>query len=459
MFVCNECQATSPKWMGKCSECETWNSFEEQPDIEKKGSRKKQFSYASSNAPIVSVPLGDIIPKNDARLHTGSAELDRVLGGGLLQGSVVLLGGEPGIGKSTLLLQVASHLNTVFQSLGNANSSVLYVCTEEAQEQIARRAKRIGVTNKDILISQEYKIENVEHLVHTHKPKCIIVDSIQALRSMDVSYTSGQGAHIRNCAAMCCEWSQQYNAIVIIVAHITKEGIIAGPKLIEHMVDTVLMFEKAKHNIRFLYAQKNRYGAVDEVGILQMTETGLKDIADVGLFFLEERNNKSPPGVFVSATFEGTRPFLVEIQSLTVPTVSNNRVYSDRIDARQISRISAVLERHLKLPMSTQNIYVNVAGGIRISEPGLELALALSLYSAYKEMSLPPKICAIGELSLPGEIHSVDNFSQRCRQAHEYGFTHILAPKRNVKEISTPPPIKIIPVHTIADAVKMIQTL
>lgn len=457
MFICRDCNNTSPKWLGKCPECGTWNSFEEQEDIKPK---KGKLSTVSTKDAHQAVAINTIVPKKSQRIVTGSVEFDRVLGGGFLEGSVVLLGGEPGIGKSTLLLQTASQINGYFsQSNKNENSSVLYFCTEESQEQVAERARRIGLNNQDVLLSQEYRIEQVENLVHWHKPKCIIIDSIQALRSLELGYSSGQGAHIRNCAAVCCEWSQQYNAIVVIVAHITKEGIIAGPKLIEHMVDTVLMFEKSKHDLRFLYAQKNRHGAVDEVGILHMTETGLKDISDVGLFFLEERSEKSPPGVCVTGTFEGTRPFLVEIQSLTVPTVSNNRVYSDRIDPRQISRTGAVLERHLKVPLSTQNIYVNVAGGIRISEPGLELALALSLYSAYHEISLPPKICVIGELSLPGEIHSVDNFSQRCRQAHEYGFTHVIAPKNNCRDLQMKIPIELIPVSNIAETVKIIKSL
>lgn len=436
--------------MGQCPECHAWNSFEERNAPSKKQTR----GAISNNPPLNAVPITSILSTSSTRYHTGSTEFDRVLGGGLLPGSVILLGGEPGIGKSTLLLQTAQALSS---QITDANA-VLYCCTEESLDQVSQRASRIGVSNDTILLSPEYRIEHIEQLVETHNPKCIIIDSIQALRSTEVGYTSGQGAHIRNCASICCEWSQKYNAIVFIVAHITKEGIIAGPKLIEHMVDTVLMFEKEKHNLRFLYAQKNRHGAVDEVGIVLMSEQGLQDISDVGTYFLQERNEQLPPGICVAATFEGTRPFLVEIQSLTVPAVSQNRVFSDRIDARQISRIAAVLERHLKLSLSNHNLYVNVAGGIRISEPGLELALALSLYSAYQNISLPIKTCAIGEISLPGEIHSVDNFQQRCRQAIEYGFTRIIAPKKNVEALNNSQgsslSAEIIGVRHITQAVK-----
>lgn len=456
MFVCRECHSSTPKWLGKCPDCGAWNTFEEQvssPFNKKTKTHTNKHSFLSSS--LDAVPISSISPTYKSRISTGSTEFDRVLGGGLMQGSVILLGGEPGIGKSTLVLQTSATISNSLEK--NGKNPVLYLCTEESQEQVAQRAKRLGISNTNLLLSQEYRVEHIQNLVEKHMPTCIIVDSIQALRSLEIGNMSGQGTHIKNCAAICCEWSQQYNAIVIIIAHITKEGLIAGPKLIEHMVDTVLMFEKAKHNIRFLYAQKNRHGAVDEVGVVQMTEHGIRDIADMGVYFLENRTDNIPPGVCVAATFEGTRPFLVEIQSLTVSTITNNRVYSDRIDSRQISRISAVLERHLKLPFSNQNLYVNVAGGIRISEPGLELALALSLYSAFQGVSLPSKTCAIGELSLPGEIHSVDNFTQRCRQAQEYGFSHILAPVRNVKEFTAKIDIELIAVKNIEDTIKYIS--
>ena len=456
MFICKECDYITPKWMGQCLNCNMWNTLVEQAPIKKRGQTIQGLS-SSVSSPLEATPMSTIIPTHTSRTSTGSAEFDRVLGGGLLPGSVVLLGGEPGIGKSTLLLQTSSYIAS--QTQDETESSVLYVCTEESQDQVAQRASRLGIHNSNILLSQEYHIDKIDQLVQKYKPKCIIVDSIQALRAADMGYAAGQGAHIRHCADICCQWSQQYNTIVFIVAHITKEGIIAGPKLIEHMVDTVLMFEKTKYHLRFLYAQKNRHGAVDEVGIVHMTHKGIQDIADVGSFFLGTRNTTVPPGICVAATFEGTRPFLVEIQSLTVSTLSNNRVFSDRVDSRKISRISAVLEKHIKLPLSNQNIYVNVAGGIRISEPGLELALALSLYSAYKDISLPSKTCAIGELSLPGEVLSVDNFSQRCRQAVEYGFTHIIAPIRDVQALNTKFDIEIIGVHNIEEAIQKITSL
>ncbi len=432
MFVCNSCGYKTLKWTGQCLECKTWNTIEEE-----------QTLTVSKTKPSTVMPLSEVPVNSNNRYSTESEEFNRVLGGGLVEGSVTLISGEPGIGKSTLMLQTIAALTQ--------HGKALYICAEEAPNQISLRASRLGLLssanenitqsskqsnqskiNKNLIVCSEYYMERIEHIIKEHSPVCIIVDSIQAVYSENISQNSGKISHMTACTSLCCKWAKEHTISIFIIAHITKEGTIAGPKIIEHLVDTVIMFEKSKHNLRFLYSQKNRHGAIDEVGILKMTEKGLIDIIDSGIFFLEERSEKLPPGVCVAATYEGTRPFLIELQALTVRTYSQNRVFSEKIDSRQVFRIAAVLERHLGLSLSEHNIYINVAGGMKIQETGLELALLLALYSAYKTTPLPSSICAIGEVSLAGEIRSVENFSQRYRQAVEYGFEKIIVPQKNV---------------------------
>lgn len=471
MFVCSVCGHTTAKWGGKCLECESWNSLEETktPAKTKASSRSLKRTHPqvriSNGADLV--PLHETLRESsvDTRIFTHSVEFDRVLGGGLTQNSVVLLSGEPGIGKSTLLLHAASCIKK--------HGAVLYVCAEESPKQVALRAQRLGLfaqesgsknakaedANSTILLTSEYGVECIEVLVRKHQPTCVIVDSIQTIRSEELGQLSGRIAHISACASLCCQWTREYNTTVFLVAHVTKDGSIAGPKFIEHMVDTVIVFESAQNNVRFLYAQKNRYGATDEIGIFKMTEKGLIDMGDAGSLFLQEREGSFPSGICIAATYEGSRPFLVEIQALTIVShVSQSRVFSDRIDARQVFRIAAVLERHLKIPLSENAIYVNVAGGMRIQETGFELALLIALYSAYYQHAISEHMCAIGEVSLAGEIRPVEYFEQRVRQAVDYGFSVVIAPHHNVRNYSSGKSSeKLYGAKTIAEAVEIVS--
>ncbi len=388
--------------------------------------------------------------QNAQRLSTGSSEFDRVLGGGLLQNSVVLLSGEPGIGKSTLLLQLSATLN----NSAAHTSPVLYICAEESPEQIKLRALRLNIAHTKVQLSAEYQIEKIEEHIEKTKAGTVIIDSIQSIRSSASGAQTGGITQLRECINYCYEWSQRYRCSVIIVAHVTKDGSIAGPKLIEHLVDTVVVFEQSKNNLRFLYARKNRFGAIDEVGVFKMTEKGLEDIQNAGIYFLEERKESWPAGICISATYEGSRPFLVELQALTVPVYSNNRVFSEIVNSHQIFKIAAVLERHCKVALSNHNMYVNSAGGIKIQESGTELAIALSLYSAYQNTALPINTCAIGEVSLAGEIRSVQNFTQRCKQLEDFGIKNVLVPRRNLDDAQYKSKnCRYIPVRTIQEAI------
>lgn len=481
MFVCGGCGYETPKWMGKCPECGAWNSFEERAAAAGSKSAKRASSIIRGGAPrgdaarVTGIAESFENASSVSRISTHSQELDRALGGGLVPKSVVLVSGEPGIGKSTLLLQAAASLQK--------RGPVLYVCAEESAEQVALRAKRLNLVPElfsaskkisgsseradgGILLTSQYYVEDLSETVRKYKPVCVVVDSIQTLKSRTLGDTSGRLAHVSACAAECCEWAREYESAVFLIAHVTKDGGIAGPKLIEHMVDTVLMFESSKSSVRFLYAQKNRYGATDEVGIFSMTAGGLADVANAGSFFLEEREGAVPPGICVAATHEGSRPFLVEIQALTISCApAQNRVYSERIDSRQIFRIAAVLERHAGVPLSGHNMYVNVAGGIRIQEPGAELALLASLYCAYKQRAVSKHVCAVGEVSLAGEIRPVEHFAQRCRQAFDCGFSDLIAPRGNVKASSELSKLgdgknqRVHGVSTVGEAIALLEKL
>lgn len=447
-FECSVCSYQSTKWQGKCPGCNTWNSLEENKTVPAKKTQNAGVAIRSL-ATLASVEV-----TKSLRFATGSTELDRVLGGGLFQQSVVLISGEPGIGKSTLLLQLAVKVSRAESKVGN----VLYICAEESPEQIKLRAERMNLDSDLLHLSAEYRVEKIEQYIQKLKPQILIIDSIQALRVESLGLNTGSISQLRACISSCYEWSQQYSCSVVIVAHITKDGAIAGPKLIEHMVDTVLVFENNKSNLRFLYSRKNRFGAIDEVGVFKMTAQGLEEIDDASIYFLEERKDEWPTGICISTAYEGTRPFLIELQALTVSVFSNNRVFSEIINSNQVFKIAAILERHVGITLSNQNMYINTAGGIKIQESGIELAVALALYSAYCNKALPVNCCAMGEISLAGEVRAVQNFEQRCKQAEEFGIRTILVPARNLKKsdfISTYS--TLVPVNTIHDAVKEIE--
>jgi DNA repair protein RadA/Sms len=355
------------------------------------------------------------------RLDTGIGEMNRVLGGGLMRGSSVLVGGEPGIGKSTLMLQLAVRIVTPGRSL--------YISGEESPGQLRMRAERLAVSSPRIEVLAETELTAIMQVLEQVKPVLIIVDSLQTLYTREVNALPGSVNQIKVCTQELVEWARSRGSGLLLVAHVTKEGAIAGPKLVEHLVDTVLDFEQASAEVRTLQAMKNRFGSVDEIGFFRMTETGLAEVADASSLFLTRREGEIPAGVAVAPLFEGSRALLIEIQALAVPAKSGiSRIYSDRIDSGRVARMAAVLEKHLGLHLADHDIYVNVAGGIRIAEVGVELPIALALYSARVNLPLPARTAVIGEVSLTGEVRPVPGLEKRSRACRELGFESLIGP-------------------------------
>lgn len=376
------------------------------------------------------VPLASVNPLEGSRISTGIAEFDRVLGGGAMKRSAVLIGGEPGIGKSTLLLQTAAQL-----AASKAAGPILYVSGEESAAQIRARADRLGLTDSvrggglDLLCTTH--LADIEDALNTMNPGFVVVDSIQTVYSPDAGIVPGTVNQLKYCANELIGWVKERDSVLVITAHVTKEGAIAGPKSLEHMVDAVISFERNQEQVRFLRAQKNRFGSVDELGIFAMTETGLIPVEDPSTLFITRRSGQLPAGVASVPVFEGSRVFLVEIQALTVPAkASVTRVYSDKIDSARVSRVAAVLEKRAGLRFSDQDIYINVAGGVRLTESAIDGALAAALYSARTDLPLPENAAIVGELSLAGEIRPVNRIKQRSKAASGLGYATVLAPEK-----------------------------
>ena len=419
---CSKCGYTQARWLGRCPECGEWNTFEE-VTINQDYSAAERSIAEKFVKEAHSVPL-DAIEANDAvRLSTGIAEFDRVLGGGAVKRSAILIGGEPGIGKSTLLLQAAS------ASSSGSVKKVLYVSGEESGGQIRSRADRLNLPLKNIELLCTCRLEDVERVLNKVNPVFVIIDSIQTMYSADAGAVPGTINQLKLCAHELVSWVKERDSVLFLTAHVTKDGNIAGPKVLEHLVDTVISFERTEDDVRFLRALKNRFGSVDELGIFSMDESGLKAIDDPSSLFITNRTGPLPAGSTAVPVCEGSRVFMVEIQALTVPAKGAvTRVFSDKIDSARVSRIAAVLEKRIGLQFSDQDIYVNVAGGIRLKESAADLAIALALYSARANIPAQKEGAYIGELSLAGEIRSVKKLKQRIKTAQSMGFTKVVSP-------------------------------
>jgi DNA repair protein RadA/Sms len=368
-----------------------------------------------------SVPLDAVDPAEGSRTSSGLVEVDRVLGGGIMRGSSVLVGGEPGIGKSTLLLQIAA--------LAGVKGRVLYISGEESAAQIRLRADRLGLRREGLEVLCTGDLAEALAALERVKPALFVVDSLQTLLSAEAGAVPGTANQVKYCSLELSDWARERGSACFLVAHVTKDGIIAGPKAAEHTVDVVLMFEQSETDVRFLRSAKNRFGSTDEVGLFTMTERGLVELSDPEAVFLVRREGGAPAGAAIAATWEGTRSILVEIQALTVPgKASLSRVYSERIEPARVARVAAVLEKHAGLRLSDQDIYVNVAGGIRLAEPGVDLALAAALYSARTGLSVPAGVVLAGEVSLAGEVRSVRRMAGRARAAKAMGLTRVVGP-------------------------------
>ncbi|MDR1374927.1 MAG: DNA repair protein RadA [Treponema sp.] len=421
IFKCSTCGHEEPKWLGRCPECGEWNTL-----VETAAAGRGGFSGKAGKALPQSFPLSSVDPQEGSRIGSGIAELDRVLGGGIMKRSAVLVGGEPGIGKSTLLLQAAAAAET--------KGRLLYVSGEESAGQVRMRADRLEIRGDRIEIFCSGRLEDIQTILEAVKPVIIVVDSAQTLHTDEAGLIPGTVNQMKYCAYELISWVKEHDAALFLVAHVTKDGLISGPKSLEHMVDTVLYFEGAasassEGDCRFLRAAKNRFGSVDEIGIFMMGEKGLSMVEDPSLLFLVRREGAVPAGIATAAVLEGSRTLLVEIQALAVPAKGSiSRVFSDRIDSARVSRIAATLEKHLGLRLSDHDLYVNVAGGIRITEVGVELALAASIYSARTGLSLPAGTAIAGELSLAGEVRPVRRLAGRIKTARSLGFERFLGP-------------------------------
>jgi DNA repair protein RadA/Sms len=412
VYRCVNCGHSEPKWLGRCPECGQWNSLRESTQAQ------DRLDKAGETFPL---PIGSIDPGEGTRIPTGFPEMDRVLGGGLMRGSAILLGGEPGIGKSTLLLQLCAKAET--------KGRLLYVSGEESPAQIRMRADRLGALRDTLEVFCSGDLGLVRSTLDAIKPSIAVVDSIQTLRADEAGSVSGTANQIKYCAQELSAWAKAHDAALILVAHVTKEGLIAGPKAAEHLVDAVLGFEQGEGEMRILRASKNRFGSSEEVGLFRMGEAGLEEVVDASGLFLVRHDASIPAGAAIAPVHEGSRVLLVEIQALTVPAKAGlTRVYSERIDAGRVSRIAAILEKHTGLRFSDQDIYVNVAGGMRLTEPGIDLALACALYSARSDAALPAHSALAGELSLAGELRPIRQMRRRAKAAMALGFTRLIGP-------------------------------
>lgn len=422
LYSCSKCGAQFPKWSGRCGDCGAWNSLSEENVVERVSSRLQ--GYAASADSVIK-PLSAVEQQQSSRIGTGLSELDRVLGGGLVQGSVVLLGGDPGIGKSTILLQALCQLQK--------NNKTLYISGEESLQQIASRAHRLQLAAQDLRLLAETQVETIIAKAQQEQPKVIVVDSIQTIFTGQLSSAPGAVSQVRESTAQLVRFAKQTNTALFLVGHVTKEGALAGPRVLEHMVDTVLYFEgDSGSRFRCIRAVKNRFGAVNELGVFAMTETGLKEVNNPSSIFLA-RDGKPNPGSVVMAAWEGSRPLLVEVQALVDQShLANPRRVTVGLDHNRLAMLLAVLHRHAGIATYDQDVFVNVVGGMRVNETAADLAILLAVLSSLKNKLLPHELLVFGEVGLGGEIRPVPSGQERLKEAAKHGFTHAIVPKANV---------------------------
>ena len=447
VFLCTECGADTPRWMGKCPSCGAWNTLVEE---RVRPAPKGAVSGGAQIAPACpATPLTDVAPEGAARRSTTIAELDRVLGGGAVLGSAVLLGGDPGIGKSTLLMQALAGLST-------AGARGLYVSGEESAAQIALRAQRLAIGALDhVLVQATTELEAVEETIRRERPITVVLDSVQTIRSGGLESVAGSVGQIREVASRLIEVAKREGVTLFLIGHVTKEGMLAGPKVLEHLVDTVLSFEgDASGAFRMVRATKNRFGAAHEVGVFEMMQDGLREVPDPSALFLAERPERAA-GSVVIPTAEGSRPLLVEVQALVAPAVygSSRRVASG-IDGSRLAILLAVLDRKADVHVLDHDVFASVAGGARVDERAIDLPLALAIVSSFRERVLPHALVAFGEVGLAGEVRAVPRAGLRLQEARKLGFTRAIVPKGNLERLNGDAPrgMDIVGVASLADA-------
>jgi len=445
IYSCTECGASSPKWQGQCPGCGEWNTLVESVAEKASGHR---FESLAPTAKLQN--LSEIEARETERIPTGIGEFDRALGGGLVPGGVVLIGGDPGIGKSTLLLQALSLL-----SLGQ---KVLYISGEESGEQVALRARRLGLDTRQLQLMAEINLERIVGTLQAEQPRVAVIDSIQTLWSDQLSSAPGSVAQVRECAAQLTRLAKQAGITIILVGHVTKDGALAGPRVLEHIVDTVLYFEGDTHSsFRLVRAVKNRFGAVNELGVFAMTETGLKGVSNPSALFLSQ-HGQDVAGSCVMVTQEGTRPLLVEIQALVDTSHGNPRRLTVGLDAQRLAMLLAVLHRHAGIVCFDQDVFVNAVGGVKITEPAADLAVLMSITSSLKNKPLPSKLIVFGEVGLAGEIRPAPRGQERLKEAAKLGFTRALIPEANRPKQAIAG-MEVIAVKRVEEAVARIREL
>lgn len=444
-FVCQNCGYKSAKYLGRCPNCGEWSSFVEEVEVQEvKNQRVSMTGERSKPLKLDEVELFDT-----PRIETDLDEFNRVLGGGVVPGSLVLIGGDPGIGKSTLLLQVSTQLAS--------RGRVLYVSGEESAQQIKLRAERLGDIDRDFYLYAETNMQSIRAEVERLKPNFLIIDSIQTIMTPEIQSTQGSVSQVREVTGELMQIAKTNDIATFIVGHVTKEGQLAGPRMLEHMVDTVLYFEGERNNtFRILRAVKNRFGSTNEIGIFEMQGHGLVEVTNPSEVFLEERLEGSTGSAIVCA-LEGTRPILVEIQALTTPTMFGNaKRTTSGLDFNRVSLIMAVLEKRTGLLMQNQDAYLKSAGGVKLDEPAIDLAVAIAVASSYKELPTDARECFIGEIGLTGEIRRVTRIEQRLNEAAKLGFKKVYAPKNSIVGIDIPEQIQVIGVTTLTECLKLV---
>lgn len=418
-YVCRECGYMTPKWLGKCPSCNTWYSFDEKI-------QGKAESAAKPDEVSPALPLTDVSTDSSIRFKTGMSELDRVLGGGLVEGSLVLIGGDPGIGKSTLMMQISKYLS-------DGGRKVLYVSGEESASQIKLRAMRLKINSPNIFLFAETNTDVIVSKVLEEKPDFLIVDSIQTMNSKEIQSVPGSIAQVREATCQFMSLAKKENIPVFVVGHVTKDGAIAGPKMLEHMVDTVLYFEGSDdHSFRILRAVKNRFGPTNEIALFEMGQNGLTEILNPSQLFVSKQSS-DVPGSVITASINGTMPVLVEVQALVSSNTFEGRAKCivGGLDLNRVTLLCAVLQNRLGLDILSKDIFVNIAGGLRIQEPAIDLAAVLSVYSANRNLTIPKGVCVFGEVGLAGEIRGVSFAEKRISEAVKIGFTKLIIPYDN----------------------------
>ena len=445
VFVCSSCGYESAKWLGKCPACNEWNTFYEEKVVS--SSNNSSSTNGGNKAKAMPLKLKEVEGIEVSRTSTGIGELDRVLGGGLVKGSLVLVGGEPGIGKSTLILQLCDKVQ--------GEGKVLYISGEESAEQVKIRADRLNINNDELMFLGETNIDNIQEAIFSINPKLVIIDSIQTMYSEEITSAAGTVSQVREITARIMRMCKDNGITTIIIGHVTKDGNIAGPRVLEHMVDTVLYLEGERYfSYRILRSVKNRFGSTNEVGMFEMKNEGMVEITNPSSILISERND-NPAGSVIVASMEGTRPLLVELQALTTSSVFGiPKRTANGIDYNRLAVLIAVIEKRAGIALGGQDVYLNVVSGIKIAEPAIDLGVVLACTSSYKNVSIPQDVVAIGEVGLTGEVRAVNMIEKRIKEAEKLGFKKIIIPESNRKLLKDNFKLDIISVKNINEAIK-----